>query len=323
MAELPRRGAPDALYILDLAMWVHAVYHATAQEVEFGEKHKPVEVIAKKLVKLLLREPAFLIAAVDSKPPTWRHVLYPKYKAHRPPHPAGVHELAAAAKNLLRLHHIPVLGVPWFEADDVIATIADMGAAAGLQVVILARDKDLMQLVGSTPGPRTAALPTPLRGRAALWDGASHETVGRMEVVRRWGVDPDQLADFFALVGDGSDGIPGVDGIGVETAGALISRRGSLDAVLKTAILENKRVRRRLELGAEAARLSRKLVELRCDVPVEASIAACRVGWGDPEWIRAFYTERGLHTLAGEVDWYQKAPMPAGLQERARAAGWL
>lgn len=319
---LPRPGARDALYVVDLPGWVHRAYHAAEKATAGGGdvSLKALVIVSAWLVRLLsYREPAFLVAAIEAPPPTWRHLRFEAYKAGRPDRPEAFGRLEQLVADLFAAHEIPTVAAPWCEADDVIATLTACARGAGLQVVIVAVDKDLGQLVGHG---------------VLLWDGKPGGAVhGPDQVIARWGIAPDQIPDFLGLAGDPTDGIPGVDGIGWKGAAKLLIKRGSLDEVIARAAYEDPKLRRRIELGADIARLGRELAGLRCDVPLDLTLAACRVGWESPEPIQNFYRrvaswcpDRGdadyFRELASDVGENQKPYLSADLVARAQAAGW-
>lgn len=307
MADLPPKGAPDALYIIDLPGWVHRALHAGRGDVQ--RAHPGLPILAGWLVRLLRdHAPAFLVAAEECDGPTWREVLYPAYKAERraKPRPDGLTPLFTQARRMFSIHGIPVVSAPENEADDVIATLATRAAAAGLRVVIVGRDKDLGQLVTD---------------RVLLWDGEG-APAGPDEIRARWGVPPERVVDVMALMGDSGDGVPGVSGIGEKTAGPLVAKHGSLDEVLRKWQWEPKGIAQKLRLGGHMAHLSRELVTLRRDLDLGVRLQDCALGWADPKAIRAFHLEHRFTNLAEDVGPNPKrAPTPAVIAAAA-AAGW-
>lgn len=213
-------------------------------------------------INMLLRtleveKPKKLAIAFDTPKPTFRKKLYTEYKANRLAPPE---DLVVQIPHILRLvdafgiHRVEKEG---FEADDVIGTIARRAEKDGYQIDIITGDKDLMQLVDD---------------RVALYDAMKDKRVDPAAVRERFGVSPEQIVDFLALMGDSSDNIPGVKGIGEKTAAELIRRYGSLDGIYQN-IEDIKQDKRReiLKKEKDIALLSRILVEIRCDVPLEFS----------------------------------------------------
>jgi DNA polymerase-1 len=177
--------------------------------------------------------------------------------------------------------------MPGFEADDVIATYARLASAAGWSVTIVSSDKDLMQLVG---------------GGVVMHDPMKQRRIGPDEVVEKFGVGPEKVIDVQSLCGDSTDNVPGVPGIGIKTAALLINEYGDLDSVLARAseIKQNKRRENLIEF-ADLARVSRELVTLKNDVPVEMSLEDLRLKEPEVDVLLAFMTEMELERLAGRI----------------------
>ncbi|RME85227.1 MAG: DNA polymerase I, partial [Zetaproteobacteria bacterium] len=210
---------------------------------------------AQMLHKALLDEaPTHWLAAFDPIGPTIRNQWHPDYKAHRPPPPEDLERQWPLVFELLDALNVPYLQMEDYEADDLIATYVRMAREKGWPVVILSTDKDLMQLVD---------------GNTVLLDTMKEVRYTPEEVERRWGVPPRLVGDLLALMGDSSDNIPGVPGIGPKTAASLLRQFGSLDAVLSRAheIPQAKR-REQILAHAEDVRLARRLVQLIDEAPV-------------------------------------------------------
>jgi DNA polymerase-1 len=233
-----------------------------------GEPMAAVFGFANALVQILQQEkPGFLGVAFDLPGPTFRHERYPEYKAHRPPMPEELVAQLPKARRLAGAVGARVLEREGVEADDLIGTMAQKAGAAGYETVIVSADKDFMQLVG--PGVRQWI--PPARGGPGEWIDAA-------AVRARWGVGPEAMIDLFALMGDASDNVPGVKGIGPKTAADLLGRFGSLDGVyLHLGALGKKAVRANLERDRENAYLSRELVTIRTDLALPASVEELRI----------------------------------------------
>jgi DNA polymerase I len=231
---------------------------------------------------------------------SFRHEKYPEYKATREKlsdelqadFDRGVERI----RQILEAYRIAVLEVDGYEADDVIGTLAPQGVKAGLSVVIVSGDKDFHQLVG--PG---VWLLNPGRGGPA---GVEEQWVGVENGDERLGVAPEHVTDYLALVGDASDNVPGVPGIGDKTARELITAYGSLENILAHAeSVSKKRVRESLLANHDIARLSKELVTIRTDVPIALDTAAMQVREPDVPRLRTLFVELEFHTLAkGLVD---------------------
>lgn len=305
MTTLPPAGVGDVVYLLDLMLWVHRCYHAAPPEMSAsGEPCAITRAVCRMLVRLLLeRDPALLAVAVDRPGPTFRHELYPGYKAGRKPLPDDALHQVERILQVVRLHRIPVLDLEGFEADDLLASATRQALALGFRVVVVAQDKDLTQLCSE---------------RVVLWE-REKPVVGPDEVRARWGVGPELLGDLLALAGDRTDGVPGVPGIGPKIAAELLTRRGSLDDVLaKPFFARTAKQREALKRHALDARISRELVGLRSDAPVVFDPLECRVGGYDVQCIQATYLDLGMPVLASEVGPCAKAwraGAPAALVE--------
>jgi DNA polymerase I len=282
----------NAAFIVDLLFWAHKAWHAVPATTRTpgGRAANMVHGFAAMLIKLLSdRAPRFLVTAADVGGSTWRHELFPTYKAAREPHPPGFDEQLVEVVRLLELHRVPVLGVPGFEADDVMATLVRRFRGVGVPVVIVTADKDLRQLVTDTA-------PAVL-----IWDGKDR-FIGERTVAKEWGVGPERVGDFLALTGDDGDGIPGVPGIGPKRATELLHDAADLEQVLVQKQWTQNAVGRALRAGADQLRLSRRLVALRGDVPLEVELGACALGGYDVPGLRAFYEAAGLGRLAARME---------------------
>ena len=224
------------------------------------------------------RRPRFFAVAMDSKGKTFRHELDPRYKAQRPETPPDLSQQMKRCEEVVRAYGIPVYQMDGMEADDLIATVTRRALAAGLGVVIVSSDKDLMQLVRDDDA------------RVLLWDTMRDRVYGPEEVRAKWGVRPSRLHDLLALVGDTSDNIPGVPGVGPKTAVDLLTTHGSFDGVYAgLASVARVKLRESLAAHEEDARLSYKLVALRDDLPVSFDLRQLTYGEPDiPELQRLF-----------------------------------
>lgn len=279
--ELPTPGAPDTLYVVDLPGYVHRAYHALEPlHAPSGETTHASYGTLIMLTKLMNeRKPAYLAAAFEGAG-NFRDALDPRYKATRAPPPPDLHHQMRRARQLVEAHRIPILQVDGFEADDVIATMARQAKAAGLFVVIASADKDLMQLVDD---------------RCVMWDAMRDRVYGHPEVVHKFGVPPAQVRDLLALVGDTSDNVPGVKGVGNKTAAELLAQFGTLEAIYeRLAEVKKDRVRGLLIEHKDDALVSQKLVSLRADAPVTFDKAALRNDGVDVERLRVLYAELGF-----------------------------
>ncbi|MCL2479781.1 MAG: DNA polymerase I, partial [Treponema sp.] len=209
-----------------------------------------------------LKKVELLAAVFDPRGPTFRHKMYSEYKANRQKAPDDLHAQVPLVEEFLSALKVPSIMAEGFEADDVIATLAEKCRKEKRQCYILSSDKDLLQLVG---GGIWEMRPS----KNARIDGAPpYELVGEDEVRAEWGVAPDKVLDLLSLTGDSSDNIPGVMGIGEKTAVKLMSRYGSLDGIYENIAGIEGSVGKKLTEGKESAYFSKSLIKLENNVPL-------------------------------------------------------
>jgi DNA polymerase-1 len=212
--------------------------------------------------------PTHMAVIFDYSGKSYRTELYPEYKAHRPPAPEELIPQFPLTRAATRAYSIPSIEMEGWEADDIIATYARMARQAGGKVTIVSSDKDLMQLV--EPDGSIRMLDTiPRPGQPPLrW-------IGPEQVFEKFGVTPDKVIEVQALCGDAVDNVPGVPGIGVKTAAELINIFGDVETLLsRTAEIKQPKRRESLETNAELARISKRLVTLEQNVPLELPLDA-------------------------------------------------
>ncbi|MBA3038350.1 MAG: DNA polymerase I [Alphaproteobacteria bacterium] len=204
--------------------------------------------------------PTHFAVIFDYSSKTFRKELYPQYKANRSAPPEELVPQFGLIRQATRAFNLPCIETEGFEADDLIATYARQAEAIGADVTIISSDKDLMQLV------------TPM---VHMYDSMKDKQIGIPDVIEKWGVPPEKMIDLQALTGDSTDNVPGVPGIGPKTAAQLLEEFGDLDTLLARAG-EIKQVKRRENIVANAdlVRLSRQLVTLKTDVPVDMPLDA-------------------------------------------------
>ncbi|MCI8505197.1 MAG: DNA polymerase I [Lachnospiraceae bacterium] len=223
------------------------------------------------LLKILDEEnPEYLAVAFDVKAPTFRHKLYEAYKGTRKGMPDELHEQVPITKEVLSAMGIPTVELAGYEADDILGTLSARCETAGLSVVLVSGDRDLLQLASRKTKVR---IPRTKAGQTTVEDYLEQD------VMERLGVTPKEFIDVKALMGDSSDNIPGVTGIGEKTAYALIKEYHSLEAIYESLeIIKPERAKKALTNGREQAELSRTLATIDRECPVEFSLEAARVG---------------------------------------------
>jgi DNA polymerase-1 len=319
--------APDAsrpaLYLLDgYALLYRAFFAMIARPLTTrrGENTSAAWGVATFLLRLLeTRRPAYL-AWVQDVGESFRHRTYTAYKATREKLSEELQQdfdrSVERVGQLLGALRVAALGVDGYEADDVIGTLATAASARGVQVVIVSGDKDFYQLVA--PG---ITLLNPGRGGPAA---VEEHWVDPSNAAERFGVPPERVVDYLALVGDSSDNVPGVKGVGEKTALELLRAYGDLDTVLARAgEVSGKRPREALLAHAAEARLSRDLVTIRRDVPITLDLDALRVQPPDVARLTELFTELEFRTLIPRAERLAagRAAAPASASPAATAAG--
>jgi DNA polymerase-1 len=218
----------------------------------------------------------------DSPAVTHRELRFPAYKAQRPAMPPELAQQLATIDRLVAVHRFPMLRKPGYEADDIIATLARRGAEAGLEVVIVAGDKDLAQMVGD---------------HVRMLDTMRDVSYDAELVRKKWGVPPARIPDLLALVGDTVDNIPGVPGIGDKGAASLLEKYGSLDGILANLGELKGKQKAALEQHREAVKLYRELATVDTAAELDVTLDALRLTPPDPQELDALYRELEFYSL--------------------------
>ena len=251
----------DTVYILDSYGLIYRCYFAFISRPLTNSKGENVSALFgffRNLHSILEHyKPSYIIAAMDSKTPTFRHKIFDQYKANRPKTPEDLHAQIPWICDILGAMGIPTLQCDGYEADDIIATVASQCEKAGRNCRILSGDKDLMQLVTET----TQILKP---DHADVW-----KVIGREGVKAEWGVYPEKMLDLLSLYGDTADNIPGVKGCGVKTACKFLDQYGDLDGIYQHADEIKGAIGQKIRDGKESAYQSRELVRLCTEVPCD------------------------------------------------------
>ena len=303
-------GARPQVYLIDGYALIYRAFFAMIARpltTSRGENTSAVWGVANFLLRLLRdRRPAY-VAWVHDAGTSFRHEVFPEYKATReklePELQEAFDRSLERVEQLLAAFHLPLIAIDGYEADDVIGTLARRVVDQGAHAVIVSGDKDFYQLVSE----HVSLLNPGRRGPAAV----DETWVDPSNAAERLGVPPARVVDYLALVGDSSDNVPGVRGVGDKTARALIEQFGDLDTILRRADeAPTRRVREALAAHAEAALLSRELVTLRCDVSVEADLARFTVRPPDRDALAALFADLEFHSLIGQVAVAEPPPAP-------------
>jgi DNA polymerase-1 len=260
------------------------------------------------LLRLLEQEsPEYLAVSFDTGR-TFRDDLFPEYKATRDKAPTDLAPQLSRIRQVVAAFGIPILVAEGFEADDVLGTIARRAATQSVHTVILTGDRDLLQLADANTTIRLAG--------QKLSEAIDF---GPEEVRQKFGVSPEQLVDYKALVGDTSDNIPGVRGVGEKTALDLLHTHATLDGIYAHLESVAARFRSKLEAGRETAYLSRKLAEIVTDVDIEFDLEACRVRGLDRDRVTELFRDLEFRSLLDRLPASEQAS-PAGRQMALFAA---
>jgi DNA polymerase-1 len=279
------------LFLIDSFGYIFRAYHARARSgappmrTKAGLPTEAVYIFGSMLRKLTAaHQPEYVAAVFESAGPTFREQEFTDYKANRPETPQDLTEQIPYVRRLLDAMRIPVLEFDGYEADDVIGTIARRAAGAGVDVVIVSADKDMMQLVGDG-----VAMLNPTKDDR-LFDAARVEEV--------MGVPPARIADLLALKGDAVDNIPGAPGIGDKGAQDLIRRFGSVEQALEHAAeVERKMYRESLQNNRDIVLLSKRLATIDTAVPIEWSLEHAAAQTSDAALLAGLYRELEFHSL--------------------------
>jgi DNA polymerase-1 len=296
---MPTSSNPKTLYLIDGSAYIYRAFFALpALNNSKGLQTNAVYGFTTTLLKILReRKPDGLVVAFDEKGPTLRHQEFKEYKAQRPPMPEGMSA---------QILHPPIGGGPehsrrpeaGYEADDLIGTLARKGEQAGYDVVIVTGDKDMFQLL--TPHVR-------------IYDPVKDKWSGEAECRERFGVEPARVVEVMGLMGDSTDNIPGVKGIGEKTAMKLIAEFGTIDELLRRVDeVAPPRTKAMLIEQADNARLSRKLATIDVDGPVEFDAATFHVKPPHTDQLTDLLRELEFTTL---LKMFQPASQPAKTQD--------
>jgi len=278
------------LYLIDGSNYVYRAFFAIQGLTNSrGFPTNAVYGFNNMLAKLLRdRKPEHIAVVFDAKGPTFRNEAFEDYKAHRKPMPDELKPQIGVVKDLVRAYRIPLLEIEGIEADDVIGTLARRFEAEGVKVVIVSGDKDLMQLVSDG---------------VVMVDTMKDKTYDAAGVEERFGVGPDRVAELLGLMGDASDNIPGVPGVGPKTALQLIKDHGSVEGVLQNvAKIRNERIRKAVTEHAEQARLSRELALVKTDADVDLDLDRARFEGPDREALKALFKELEFSSLIQDLE---------------------
>jgi DNA polymerase I len=281
------------LYLVDGSGYIFRAYHRLPPLTnKHGEPVGAVYGYTTMLWKLVdelnqAEGPTHMAVILDKSSSSFRNAMYDQYKAHRPPPPEDLVPQFPMIRDATRAFSLPCIEEEGWEADDLIASYAKAALAQGWQVTIVSSDKDLMQLI--EPG-------------LDLYDTMNNRRLGAEHVVEKFGVGPDKLGEVLALMGDSVDNVPGVPGVGPKTASKLILEHGDVEGVLAAApTMKPGKLRDNLIAHAENARMSRELVKLACDIPLEHPLDELELQGIPDAPLRAFLEHHGFRSLLAKL----------------------
>lgn len=290
------------LYLVDGSGYIFRAYHRLPPLTNrHGEPVGAVYGYTTMLWKLVdelhkADGPTHMAVILDKSEHTFRNDMYNQYKAHRPPAPEDLVPQFPMIRDATRAFSLPCIEESGWEADDLIASYTKAALAQGWSVTIVSSDKDLMQLM-TDPS-------------VDMLDTMNNRRLGPADTEAKFGVGPEKLGEVLALMGDSVDNVPGVPGVGPKTAAKLILEHGDVEAVLAAApSMKPGKLRENLIEHAEMARLSRKLVELSCDVPLPDPLEELELKGIPDAPLRAFLEHHGFRTLLNRLSAVADAPV--------------
>ncbi|MGB3147609.1 MAG: DNA polymerase I [Paracoccaceae bacterium] len=287
-------GKGSHLHLIDGSAFIFRAYHALPPLTRKSDG-LPVGAVAG-FCNLLWGEltstrngatPTHLAVVFDAGSKTFRNDIYPEYKANRPDLPEDLRPQFIYTRKATRAFNVAAIETDGYEADDIIATLVHRARALGGTATIISSDKDLMQLVGDG---------------VDMLDPMKNIRIGPDEVFDKFGVTPDLVVDVQALAGDSVDNVPGAPGIGIKTAALLINEYGDLDSLLaRAAEIKQEKRRETLLNNADLIRISKRLVSLDCDMPLDLPFESLELQKPEPETTMAFLQEMEFRTLTRRV----------------------
>ncbi len=287
-----RMKQKPTLYLIDGMALAYRSYYAFIRNPLLnskGENTSSVFGFVNYLNKILdEKKPDFIAVVFDTIHPTFRHKAYPDYKANRLKMPEDMSAMMGKLKEVVRAFNVPVLELPGFEADDIMGTLAKRAEKEKVDTFLVTSDKDFMQLVSSS-----VKIYRPGKG------GNDDEVVDENGVMEKFGVPPDQVIEILGLTGDQSDNVPGVPGVGPKTAEPLVQKYGTIENILSHVDeIPQKGLREKLTANRDLALLSKKLVTIEVNAPVEIDFHQLKAAEKNTGALLALYTELEFRNLA-------------------------
>lgn len=281
----------EKLFLLDGTALAYRAYYAFIGRplvTSGGVNVSAVYGFTNSLIKILEEEkPDYIAVVFDSGQPTFRHEIHPEYKATREKMPEDMAIQLQKLKEVIEAFNIPILEIPGYEADDVMGTIAKIAESKGIETYLVTGDKDFLQLVSPM-----IKIYRPTKGLADI------EIVDVDKVKQEWGVTPEQIVDVLGLMGDKVDNVPGVPGIGEKTAVQLIKEFGSIENLIKNVDrVPTQKIKENLKNSIDKARLSKTLVTIKTDVPLDIDIYSLKASQPNKDKLAELFYELEFKSL--------------------------
>ena len=281
------------LLLIDGNSLLHRAYHAIpALTDKKGEMANAVFGFSNMVIKAINElKPTHIACAFDTAAPTFRHIEFEKYKAQRPEPPADLYPQLPKVKKVLDAFGIPYFEKEGFEADDLLATLTVQSLKGKKinNVVILSGDRDVLQLVDGN-----------IKVQMPGWQLKETTLYGAKEVVQKFGLEPHQMVDYKSLIGDPSDNVPGIAGIGPKTAASLLQKYHTLENLFKHIADQPETVKSKLDAGKDIALAAKRLVELDRNVDIEIDVPSLEF---NPDWdeVREEYEDLGFKSIVAKI----------------------
>ena len=279
----------ERLYILDAHSLIYQVFHAIPEMT--GPAGLPTNAVFGFVRDLQFlrkqKKPDYLVCAFDSPGPTFRHEIYPEYKANRSEMPGDLRSQIDVIREILDAYHIPVLAQPGIEADDFLASVAHQAGERRIEAFLCTADKDMRQAISD---------------HACVYDLRRNRVLDRAFLESDWGVTPEQVIDYQAMVGDATDNVPGIPGIGPKTASSLLQKYGTFEGICAHVDeIPRKGVRTKILQGKASIQTGRQLVRLRTDLELPESWESWRRQDPDVDRLLDLFAKCGFHRFADEL----------------------
>ena len=296
----------EEVYLVDGSAYIYRAYHAIRPLTNSAGLPTHAVFGFVNIIQRIIREkqPRYMMVAFDSRGPVFRHDIYDQYKANRPPMPEDLSVQMPYVQKVVEALNIPGTAVSGVEADDIIATMAKLLKEQGRKVVIISGDKDLLQLVDE---------------QVTMWEPMNNKLMDVKAVRDKYNVGPEALLDCFALMGDSSDNVPGVPGVGPKSAEKLINQFGSLDGLYEHLDdMKKSKMKERLIDNRELAYLSKELIALKYDVDVPDDLKAYELGSANVEQLQPLYEELEFTNLLNNIKTSKPVPVDGFVLVRDR-----